>query len=109
MNVERRKFCVGCRPRQGGSSQSRNGEPGSDAIDKIGSRDLPRAMGKRSPHEATCPRIASEFRKGRRMFAIKLLLPGSDRLTRAVRRVVRSAWRHFARNLRGRANFGGQD
>ena len=43
------------------------------------------------------------------MFAIKLLLPGSDRLTRAVRRVVRSALRHFARNLRGRANFGGQD
>jgi len=46
MNVERRKFCVGCRPRQGGSSQSRNGEPGSDSIDKIGTRDLAHEMGK---------------------------------------------------------------
>jgi hypothetical protein len=45
MNVERRNFVQGADPGKEGS-QSRNGEPGSDSIDKIGSRDLAREMGK---------------------------------------------------------------
>ena len=37
------------------------GETTSDVVDKVTSAALVGGMGKRSPHEATCPRIASGF------------------------------------------------
>jgi hypothetical protein len=42
-------------------SRSRRGEGTLDVVDKVASADLVDGMGKRSPHEATCPRIASGF------------------------------------------------
>jgi hypothetical protein len=44
-------------------SRSREGVDASDVVDKVASADLVGCMGKRSPHEATCPRIASGFSK----------------------------------------------
>jgi hypothetical protein len=75
-------------------------------IDKIGPQDFVADMGKRSPHEAACPRIASEFCKGRRVFAIKPPLLGSLTSCRPVRRLLRRAWRHLSVDPEGRAHVG---
>jgi hypothetical protein len=51
------------------------GQPSFGTIDKSSCRALFARTGKRSPREATCPRIASDVSKGRRMSANSALFP----------------------------------